>query len=482
VLATKGWLAISESVGVRLREYLEALEKNPDIKNTQSVLPCDFKAVSAAATLFIKSLLSGIDSASRKNNFDDTLDINTLPFDEAVAYLKKRDVLTKTDYDALADKMKFRAFTASRVADGDLLKRINGALIQNETAGGTLKDFLKLTNDELLDKVGMGPNAGWYWETVYRTNMQTAYNTGRAIELNEVPPLALEFIAIDDTRTSDICKPYAASRVILPPDDPFWKTHWPPLHFNCRSTVRGIYDEDELPDNFTRPTETGHTAKGFGRYPLANDDWWRELESQAKRAAEYGVQREIEAAREKLLGKDASSYIYDNFDRKERVYSIDEDLRAVNPQFNISNWEYTNNCQRCVLTWEMRRRGYMVTALGAIKGHDDIASGNNWIHVLEHFNPIKCKTGNGKTQIKKQMGLWGDGARAAVYVQWTGKISGGHVFVAEQHNGKTFFYDPQNPKRDAENFFNKCEKGLTFFGRMDTLGVSELILKCCTHI
>ena len=307
MLATKGWLAISESVAVRLREYLKALEKNPDIKNTQSVLPCDFSAVSAAATLFIKSLLSGIDSASRKNNFDDTLDIDTLPFDEAVAYLKKRDVLTKTDYDALADKMKFRAFTASRVADGDLLKRINSALIQNETAGGTLKDFLKLTNDELLDKVGRGPNAGWYWETVYRTNMQTAYNTGRAIELNEVPPLAFEFIAIDDTRTSDICKPYATSRVILPPDDPFWETHWPPLHFNCRSTVRGIYDEDELPDNFTRPTETGHTAKGFGRYPLANDDWWRELESQAKRAAEYGVQGEIiQAAQKFALDRNAA--------------------------------------------------------------------------------------------------------------------------------------------------------------------------------
>ena len=300
MLATRGWLAISESVAVRLRGYLEALEKNPDIKNTQSVLPCDFGAVSAAATLFIKSLLSGIDSASQKNKFDDELDIDTLPFDEAVAYLKKRDVIIKTDYYALADKMKFRAFTASRVADGDLLKRINGALLQNETAGGTLKDFLKLTNDELLDKVGMGPNAGWYWETVYRTNMQTAYNTGRAIELNEVPPLALEFIAIDDTRTSDICRPYAASRVILPPDDPFWETHWPPLHFNCRSTVRGIYDEDELPDTFTRPAEEGHAAKGFGAYPLAHDDWWRELESQAKRAAEYGVQGEIIQAARKL--------------------------------------------------------------------------------------------------------------------------------------------------------------------------------------
>ena len=300
MLATKGWLAISESVAVRLREYLEALEKNPDIKNTQSVLPCDFGAVSAAATLFIKSLLSGIDSASQKNNFDDELDIDTLPFDEAVAYLKKRDVVKKTDYYALADKIKFRAFTASRIADGDLLKRINEALIQNETAGGTLKDFLKLTNDELLDKVGMGPNAGWYWETVYRTNMQTAYNTGRAIELNEVPPLALEFIAIDDTRTSDICRPYAASRVILPPNDPFWETHWPPLHFNCRSTVRGIYDEDELPDTFTRPVEEGHDAEGFGAYPLAHDDWWRELTSQAKRAAEYGVQGEIIQAAQKL--------------------------------------------------------------------------------------------------------------------------------------------------------------------------------------
>ncbi len=191
--------------------------------------------------------------------------------------------------------MKFRAFTASRISDGDLLKKINSALVTNTEEGGTLSDFLKLTNDDLLDEVGMGPGSGAYWENVYRTNVQTAYNTGRAIGFEEVPPLALEMIVIDDSRTSPYCRPFAGKRIILPYDDPFWQTHWPPLHFQCRTTVRGIYDEDELPDTYVRPDDAG-AADGFGGYPLSNDSWWQELDSQIQRASEYGIQPEIEKA------------------------------------------------------------------------------------------------------------------------------------------------------------------------------------------
>lgn len=249
--------------------------------------------------MFTKSLLSGIDSATGKSRFADALDIDTLPFTEAVEYLKKRDVITKTDYYALADKLKFRAFTVSRIADGDLLKKINNALVTNTEEGGTLSDFLKLTNDDLLDKVGIGPGAGAYWENVYRTNVQTAYNTGRAIGFEEVPPLALELVVIDDSRTSPFCRPYAGKNIILPYDDPFWQTHWPPLHFQCRTTVRGIYDEDELPDTYVRPDDAG-AADGFGGYPLKDDNWWKELSSQIQRAAEYGIQPEITKAAELL--------------------------------------------------------------------------------------------------------------------------------------------------------------------------------------
>ncbi|MCD8025385.1 MAG: hypothetical protein LUF33_00180 [Clostridiales bacterium] len=52
----------------------------------------------------------------------------------------------------------------------------------------------------------------------------------------------------------------------------------------------------------------------------------------------------------------------DSFDRKARLYSNDEDLHLTNPNYSTNKYEWTHNCQRCVSTYEMRRRGYNVTA------------------------------------------------------------------------------------------------------------------------
>lgn len=255
-----------------------------------------------AAKLFTRSLMMGLDSAVRKNEFAELTaeDVENLPYAEAVEYLKKRDVIKKVDYNNLSDKMKFRAFTASRIADGDLLKRINSELIKNVNDGKGLKDFLSLTKTDILNKVGMGAGGqGWYWETVCRTNVQIAYNTGRMMGFEEDKPLALHFVGIEDARQTDVC--HSLSNVIRPYDDPLWEKYIPPLHFGCRSTVRAIYDEDELPEEWSSLEGIEKPAKGFGTNPLENDSWWNELSSQVARAKEYGVQGEIEAAKEILI-------------------------------------------------------------------------------------------------------------------------------------------------------------------------------------
>lgn len=257
-----------------------------------------------AAKLFTRSLMMGLDSAVRKNEFAELTaeDVENLPYTEAVEYLKKRDVIKKVDYNKLSDKMRFRAFTASRIADGDLLKRINSELIKNVNDGKGLKDFLSLTKTDILNKVGMGAGGqGWYWETVYRTNVQTAYNTGRMMGFEEDKPLALHFVGIEDSRQTDVC--HSLSNVIRPYDDPLWEKYIPPLHFGCRSTVRAIYDEDELPEEWSSLEGIEKPAKGFGTNPLENDSWWNELSSQVARAKEYGVQGEIEAAKEILIDR-----------------------------------------------------------------------------------------------------------------------------------------------------------------------------------
>lgn len=50
----------------------------------------------------------------------------------------------------------------------------------------------------------------------------------------------LKYDAIIDGRTSDICADF--NDTILPIDDSFWDSYYPPNHFNCRSTVLQISD------------------------------------------------------------------------------------------------------------------------------------------------------------------------------------------------------------------------------------------------
>lgn len=158
-----------------------------------------------------------------------------------------------------------------------------------------------MTKTDVLSKVGLGSAGGWYWETVYRTNVQTAYNAGRMMGYEEDRPLALELVVIDDARTTDYCRQYAGKGFILPYDDPFWKTHIPPFHFNCRTTVRAIYDEREIPEQWSSKADIEAPAKGFGNNPVVDDSWWKELGSQVRQAKMYGVQQEIARAENILI-------------------------------------------------------------------------------------------------------------------------------------------------------------------------------------
>lgn len=305
--------------------------------NTTKALPADYGAMSVMARMMTKAALMGLDRSTRKMEFAEPTveEIENLPYAEAVEYLKKRDALKKVDYDRLSDRLKFRAFTASRISDGALLKRINGELIKNIEDGDGLRDFLNLTKTDVLSKVGMENAAGWYWETVYRTNAQTAYNAGRMMGYEEDRPLALELVVIDDARTSDICRQYAGG-FVRPYDDPFWKTHIPPFHFNCRTTVRGIYDESELPESWSSKAEIENPAKGFGENPVTGDSWWKELESQVRQAKEYNVQKEIEAAKEILIQSGARSEVVNKLEtddviQQEKVLAdYYENVRASN--------------------------------------------------------------------------------------------------------------------------------------------------------
>ena len=224
-----------------------------------------------------------------------------MPFTEAVEYLKARTSISAEKYYDLSDRFKYKAFTVSRIADGDSVEKIKGRIVRSLEDGGGLKEFLTMQKDEVLNKVGLGSSNGAYWETVFRAGSQSAYNTGRMIGFESDPPIALQFIGIEDSRQTDIC--HSLSNIIRPYGDPFWDSRIPPLHFGCRSTIRGIYDESEIPAKYPEAPKI-EVAKGWGFNPLKDDHWFEMFPEMEARAENYGLLREIEFARKKLIESD----------------------------------------------------------------------------------------------------------------------------------------------------------------------------------
>lgn len=135
--------------------------------------------------------------------------------------------------------------------------------------------------------------------------------------------------------------------------------------------------------------------------------------------------------------------------KKGRPMGITRAAGGTNPHYSPAYDAYSSNCQRCVLTYEARRRGYDVTALPTYKG-DLLPSGGDYLKALS--NPTTVKTGKSVKNVEREMKSYGPGSRAIISV---GKGYNGHVFIAENVGGKISYVDPQTNTQYSSLSFNK---------------------------
>nr|WP_303933076.1 phage minor head protein [Treponema denticola] len=272
---------------------------------------------------FASSLLIGMEHAAGNISLaDDTgqpdLDISfsvePLPFEEAIDFFKGKVSLTKEEWEDLEPKLRFRAFTVARLAEADHIEMLRGRLLHAMEKGEyfteTWKDVKAFT--EKADQ----PFSARYFETVYRTNIQSAYNAGRLMQYQNNMPPAWELLFIEDGRTSDICRGLASiagNGKALAASHSFWSTYgFPPYHFNCRTTFRAVYDYEighgmeieNVPMNRIR--QNFNPQEGFGGNPIEKESWWRLTDKMKERIEQYGIKEEVEAA--------AKAAGIDNFD------------------------------------------------------------------------------------------------------------------------------------------------------------------------
>ena len=163
---------------------------------------------------------------------------NPQPFTypEALTFWKDKVPLSPGDFRKLADGAKAKAFAVTGIAKGDELTTVYTALQKALEKGTTFREFKK-DAAAVFAKRGWDKNAPWRIETIFRTNIQSAYSAGRYKQMKETTELRpfWQFDSVIDNRSSEICPPLNGA--VYAADDPFWDSWYPPNHFRCRSGV-----------------------------------------------------------------------------------------------------------------------------------------------------------------------------------------------------------------------------------------------------
>ncbi len=169
-----------------------------------------------------------------------------LPPAEAIDYFKAKTIVRKKVFDQLSKEAQQGAFSVSRVYKDDVLSgfkgEIDSALREGRTQQQTIKRF-----KSILDGAGHDQLGEFHLETVFRTNMQTAYGVGRRRGMEDVTDAFpfWEYHTVGDDRVRP--RHAALEGITLRYDNAFWEGHYPPWDFNCRCSVTPA---DEIPEGY----------------------------------------------------------------------------------------------------------------------------------------------------------------------------------------------------------------------------------------
>lgn len=164
--------------------------------------------------------------------------IGAVPFEEAIAFLRQKARVPTRTWTDIWEGMHARAFVVAGAVQDALIADFHEAVTRALAEGTTLRDF-RASFDEIVARHGWSHNGGPGWRSavIYNTNLRMARAAGRwdQIERQAQARPFLRYSAVMDSKT----RPEHAAwhGLVLPVDDPFWKTHYPPNGWNCRCTV-----------------------------------------------------------------------------------------------------------------------------------------------------------------------------------------------------------------------------------------------------
>lgn len=178
-----------------------------------------------------------------------------LPPEQAIAYFKSKGYAITFAWEELWAQAQVMAFTVAKAMSQDVLEAIRAELQRSLDTGETFATFQKNLEPKLR-------SLGWWGrsamlspagelvnvqlgsvrrlETIYRTNVQTAYQIGRwkAFEAASATHPYIQYIAVMDSKTRP--SHAAIHNRVFRIDDPILRYIGTPNGFNCRCRLRAL--------------------------------------------------------------------------------------------------------------------------------------------------------------------------------------------------------------------------------------------------
>ncbi len=168
-----------------------------------------------------------------------------LPFPEQIAAIRLRAgrLIPTERWTDITRNAHDRAFVVAGAQKTDLLSDFAGA-VEGAIREGRSIEWFRRQFDEIVERHGWAYRGERNWRTrvIYTTNMRTSYAAGRLAQLRE--PALREAAPYWMYRHGGSADPrpqhLSWDRLVLPTDDPWWQTHYPPNGWGCSCYVIAV--------------------------------------------------------------------------------------------------------------------------------------------------------------------------------------------------------------------------------------------------
>lgn len=176
----------------------------------------------------------------------------SLPFAEQIAFFRGKLNVPTARWNDLWQEAHDAGFMVAGAAKADLLDDLRAAVDKAISQGTTLEEFRRDFDSIVRDRgwtgwTGSESAAGTAWRTrvIYATNLRSSYAAGRYQQLQAIKHRRPFWrYRHNETVLTPRQDHLAWDGLILPADDPWWQTHYPPNGFGCRCRIESLSQSD----------------------------------------------------------------------------------------------------------------------------------------------------------------------------------------------------------------------------------------------